>query len=74
MKKITQRLNASARKVGFVAVGVAASSSALATTDEAVTAAFTKGETSYGLAVAGIIGLAAVGVAVSMIIGMMRKS
>ncbi|WP_225690772.1 hypothetical protein [Thalassolituus sp. ST750PaO-4] len=74
MKKITQRLNASARRAAFVITGTVASSAAFADTATDITDAFTAGETNYQLAVGGLIGLAAIGVAVGFIISMLRRS
>lgn len=74
MKKITQHLQGAARKAGFVAAGTLASAGAFATTAEDITAAFTSGQSNYQLAVGGLIALAAVGVAVGFIIGILRKS
>lgn len=66
------------KKAGYKAVALAACStasiSAFATTDEDITAAFTSGETTYQLAISGIIGLAALGVAVGLVIAMFKKS
>lgn len=66
------------QKSGYKAIALAAAStasvSAFATTDEDVTAAFTAGETTYQLATSGLIGLAAIGVAVGLVIAMFRKS
>lgn len=74
MKKITQRLQGAARKAGFVAAGTLASAGAFADTGTDITDAFTTGQANYQLAVGGLIALAAVGVAVGFIIGMLRKS
>ncbi|WP_420590311.1 hypothetical protein [Bacterioplanoides sp.] len=74
MKKITQRLNKTMAKAGFVAAGAALSAQSFAINDEDITGAFAAGETSYGLAIAGIIGLAAIGVGVGFVMGMLRKS
>lgn len=74
MKKITQRLNASARRVAFVITGTVASSAAFADTATDITEAFATGESNYQLAVTGIVGIAAIGVAVGFILGMLRRS
>jgi len=74
MKKLLIQAKNNARKVGFVASGVALSSGAYAIDDTAITDAFTAANTSYGTAVAGIITLVAIGVGLGMVISAMRKS
>ena len=74
MKNKLIKLQQAGYKTLALAVASTASVSAFATTDEDITAAFTAGETTYQLAISGIIGLAAAGVAVGLIISMFRKS
>lgn len=76
--KLIKHQKSGFRSIGFKAVAIAtgslASVGAFATTDEEVTAAFTAGEATFLLAVAGIIGLAAIGVGVKTVVGMMKSS
>lgn len=67
----------SLKKVGYLGLAVFASSPVLAdpsATETAINSAFATGKTSYTAAVTGLIGLAAVGVAVGFIISMLRRS
>lgn len=70
MKKIKQALKNTALGV----VGAVASSAAFADTATAISDAITSGESNYSLVVAGVIGIAAIGVAVGLVLSMMRRS
>ncbi len=78
MTTFTHNLKQRARQAGFVALGTVASAGAMAnttgTTETAINAAVEAGKGNYELVVAGIIGIAAVGVAVGLILGMMKRS
>ncbi|MBP3140302.1 hypothetical protein ACTFQF_16880 [Aliivibrio fischeri] len=63
-------------KYSAIVTTAVASSSVFAAGDpiaDAITAAVTKGQTNYSLVVVGIIGLAAIGFGVGMIVSSMRK-
>lgn len=74
MKKLIRNGQTLARKAGFVAVGVAGSSSALAIETAEVTSAFESGNAAMTVVVAGLIGLAAVAVGIGLVLGLMKKS
>jgi len=74
MKKITQRLKGAARKAAFAVAGSAASAGAFALETTDIEAAMSSGETAYGTVVAGVIALAAIGVAVGLVLSMMKRT
>lgn len=71
------KLRNKAIKYSAVVTAVAASSSAFATESNAITAAIngaiSAGQANYSLVVVGIIGLAAIGFGLTMIVSSMRK-
>lgn len=74
MKNKLIKLQKAGYRATALAAGSIASTGAFATTDEDISAAFSAGETTYQVAISGIIGLAALGVAVGLVIAMFRKS
>ena len=74
MKKLIRNGQTLARKAGFIAVGAAASSSAFAIETADIEAAFETGSVSVGTVVTGLISLAAIGVGIGLIMGLLRKS
>ncbi len=68
------QLKAFAKKTVVVATGAVASASAFAADhSEAINTAVTDGQANYSLVVVGVIGLAAIGFGVSMIVSAMRN-
>lgn len=68
------KLRNTMKKVGIAAAASVTASSAFAEGDvtSAITTAVSTGQTNYGLVVVGLIGLAALGFGLRMIVGAMR--
>lgn len=60
-------------RLAAVSVATFGTASAFAIDDTQITDSFTAANTSYGLVIAGVITLVAIGVGLNMIVGAMRK-
>ena len=74
MKKLIRNGRALTRQAGFLALGAVAAAPASADVAESIGAALELGTTNVTTVVVGIVGIAAIALGLSIILGLMRKS